>query len=530
MNDETTQHWSKSIVEEAIETRGSTQITCGGWSPSGIFHVGNAREIATCNGINKMLKIKKTESRFIFIIDDTDPLDKIPKIFKKYSNVLKPYLGHPINKTPDPTGETDSYAEHFTSGIVKASKDWGIDVEFIRASELYNSGKYDKYLKLYLQKEEEVQQVIERISGSRLDGFFSVVCGNCGNAKTTKIQDSSNLEEIHYECKTDRMYKGCDFEGSMNYKEHLWKLKWRLDWPARQAFLGVTIEPAGKDHAADGGSIDTTFAIHKEIFGHEPPLMPGYGFIVMRGKKMSGSKDGIPAADLVNFMDPYAFLFMIYRANRKKDIEFKIETAEYGDLIDEFIQVRRAINGKEFNGTTREYEKLKTACELALPRDQWGIIPANVKFSELVLLYQTNFRDRVKLIETLERMEKLDSLDSKEELNARISIINYWLDYLAPESVKFKILDKPPENIKEFWSEEICATWTEVLTATPADAVGKEFLNYLREIVKKKNQDIKQIFEAFYQLLLGKRVGPNAAGLIESIGRESLLEKIRLLC
>ncbi len=530
MKDDTTQHWSKTIAEEAINRMGERQRICGGWSPSGIFHVGNAREMITCNAFNRMLKMRSADSEFIFVIDDTDPLDKIPKIFKKYTNVLKPYLGHPINRVPDPTGEYESYAEYFASGIIKSANDWGIAVRFIRASELYKAGKYDKYLKLYLEKEDTIQEIMEEISGSPLKGFFNVICEGCGNLKTTQITDSSDINSIKYICKTDRMYKGCDFEGTTSIEDRQWKLKWRLDWPARQSFLGVTIEPAGKDHAADGGSIDTTIAIHERVFGKPGPLMPGYGFIVMKGKKMSGSKDGIPAANLINFMDPYSFLFMVYRNNQRRDIEFKLETGEYGDLSDEFVAIRRAMNGKEFYGTDKEFEKLKVAAQLALPEDLYSVIPANIKFSELALLYQTNFKDKSKLINKLRALGKLTDEDDPEELNQRIDRIGYWLENLAPDSMKFEILTSAPENISDFWNEKICAIWKKVLTTTPDNIDNKEFLNHLREITKEQNAEIKPVFKAFYQLLLGKNVGPNAAGLVDSLGRAELLKKIEAIC
>ncbi len=47
------------------------------------------------------------------------------------------------------------------------------------------------------------------------------------------------------------------------------KLTWRVDWPARWAVLGVTVEPLGKDHASRGGSYDTGKRIVREIYGHE---------------------------------------------------------------------------------------------------------------------------------------------------------------------------------------------------------------------------------------------------------------------
>ena len=42
-----------------------------------------------------------------------------------------------------------------------------------------------------------------------------------------------------------------------------------VDWPARWAMLGVSVEPFGKDHATRGGSYDTGARIAR-TFATEP--------------------------------------------------------------------------------------------------------------------------------------------------------------------------------------------------------------------------------------------------------------------
>lgn len=40
---------------------------------------------------------------------------------------------------------------------------------------------------------------------------------------------------------------------------------WKIDWPMRWLYEDVDFEPRGKDHAAPGGSYDTSRVIAKEI-------------------------------------------------------------------------------------------------------------------------------------------------------------------------------------------------------------------------------------------------------------------------
>ena len=273
-------HWSTVIANKAISQYGDNHIICSGWSPSGVYHIGNSKEAVTCHAINMAIKNSGFASKFILILDDFDPLDKIPKDLGEYSKNLRPYLGHPLNRIPDFSGQFDSYAEYFSNGAKEALSSFGIEVEFIKASKLYEDGLYDDFLEIYLNKNEELDILFETISGSKLDSYISIICQNCGNMKTTTCTKIiSNV--IHYQCSSKGMYRGCEFEGKILIDSHEWKLKWRLDWPARQTFLNVTVEPSGKDHSVSGGSVDTSLAIHEKILNRPPPVLEKFGFITM---------------------------------------------------------------------------------------------------------------------------------------------------------------------------------------------------------------------------------------------------------
>ncbi|MFV2015506.1 MAG: lysine--tRNA ligase, partial [Candidatus Heimdallarchaeota archaeon] len=254
------------------------QVVCTGWSPSGVYHIGNSREAVTCQAIHLELLENGADSKFVFVIDDYDPLDKIPFELKPHSKDLRPYLGHPLVHIPDFTGSYDNYAQYFAKGPKQALNDWNFNVKFVNASNLYKDGKYDKYLDIFIEYEDKLQDLMEQITGSRMESLISITCQNCGNAKTTRITESTINRKFVYTCKTDKQYKGCGNVGEMEIRSHEWKLKWRLDWPARQQFLGVTVEPSGKDHSVAGGSIDTANEIHKLIFQKQGPMLLRYGF------------------------------------------------------------------------------------------------------------------------------------------------------------------------------------------------------------------------------------------------------------
>ncbi len=518
--------WAVQVANEATKTFGDTHVICGGWSPSGSFHIGNAREIITGYAIHHQLLLQNSKSKLTFVIDDFDSFDRIPKTLKNFKDKLRPYLGKSIHMIPDPYGEEESYAANFTKTFVDAMEDWGLDIDIKSAYEMYQDGKYDKYLKTYLEKKDEVQKIMEEIAGNQLDSFVNVVCPNCGNLRTTVLLSFEN-DVMEFVCESKNQFKGCGYKGTTKIKDHHWKLKWRLDWPARQNFLKVTVEPAGKDHSVAGGSIDTSLEIHRRIFNSPPPIMPRYGFITMNGKKLSGSKGtGIPAKDLRKLLNPECYFFLVFKNGLRKDVEFNYRSLDYARLVDQFVMARRYLNGYEYPGTERQLEKLKLAVRLALNDDHVSVIPPDIGIAELLLVYQSSLRNVALTIEKFRKMGKITAEDSIDELKERLMQAEYWLDNYAPTSMKFEILETPPEIAKQYWTDEIKQYWIECLHSIQPDMSPEDITLVIRSKAKEMDLPIRSIYQAFYVLLLGKPAGPNASQLILTLGKDYILSSI----
>lgn len=493
-----------------------------------MYHIGNSREAVTCQAIHLELLENDADSKFVFVIDNYDPLDKIPVELKSYSKELRPFLGHPLVNIPDLTGNFDNYAEYFASGPRKALLDWNFEVEFVNASDLYSQGKYDEYLDIFIEHETQVQELMERITGSEMDYFISITCQNCGNAKTTRIKEFTIDRKFIYQCSHNKQYRGCDHEGEIDISSHEWKLKWRLDWPARQQFLNVTVEPSGKDHSVAGGSIDTADEIHDTIFRKKGPNLLRYGFITLGGKKFSGSSGGaLPAAKISDIMPHSAFLYLVYRSDLLKDISFNPQSDEYGILLDEFDVARRMRKNEVFEGREREVEKMSTAAFLAMTEKEKDAIPAKAKFNELVLIHQSSLRKIDATISKLQNMDKIPNESTVIELQSRLPLIEKWIDELAPPNVKFSFLEENPENITEYWSEGIKSLWINTLNQMPNDFTAADFTAKIRKNSTAYDLTPKEFFPPFYQMLLGQNKGPNASNLVEVLGKDALLQRIQ---
>ncbi|MCH8907303.1 MAG: lysine--tRNA ligase [Candidatus Heimdallarchaeota archaeon] len=520
--------WTTVHANEAISIFGDDHVVCSGWSPSGTYHIGNSKEAITCNGFHQELLNQGKNSKFVLVIDDYDPLDKIPSNLKEHKQKLQKYLGHPLIRIPDPFGMAESYAHHFTNGAKTALTDWGFDIEYISATDLYKQGKYDPFLKLYLEKETEIQQLMEQISGSPLGPIVSINCQNCGNQKTTQLKGVSN-EKLHYICVSEKQYRGCGFEGSTDINQHEWKIKWRLDWPARQSFLKVTIEPSGKDHSVAGGSVDTALAVHERIFQHQPPLLLRFGFITIGGKKFAGSEGAPPATIISKIMQPSAFLYLIYRTDLLKDFDFLPQSSEYGNLLDEFDIARRMVLGEKFEGREREEQKMRTAAILAMGEAERKTRPALIKFSELATVYQTSLSNIDKTIEKLDKMGKFPNDSSKVDIRQRLPRLDYWLHNLAPENIKFKILDKLVDDIANYWTPEILDIWKKSINSITSKTSAEDFNTILRSNAEDQGIVAKDFYPPFYQLLIGESRGPNASNLVMALGAEEISKKLEMI-
>ena len=522
-------HWSTVIANKAISQYGDNHIICSGWSPSGVYHIGNSKEAVTCHAINMAIKNSGFTSKFILVLDDFDPLDKIPKDLGEYSKNLRPYLGHPLNRIPDFSGQFDSYAEYFSNGAKEALSSFGIEVEFIKASKLYEDGLYDEFLEIYLNKNEELDTLFETISGSKLDSYISIICQNCGNMKTTTCTKIlSNV--IHYQCSSKGMYRGCEFEGKILIDSHEWKLKWRLDWPARQTFLNVTVEPSGKDHSVSGGSVDTSLAIHEKILNRPPPVLEKFGFITIKGLKISSSKGGaLPANEIHQIIPIPAYLFLIYRSDLMKDINFNPASAEYGKLFDEYDDARRMSKGINFENRKSEVSKLSTAVLLAMHNHNNDFIPASVKFEELALIYQISLRSPSLTIDKLDYMNKLPNSESKIELENRLKLIDHWLSNFAPSNFLVNFLDEPNSDILNYWDDEIYDLWSSTLNGLNQNDSPQKLVNILREKAKINEIPPSKYYSAFYQLVIGNSKGPNAANLVFAIGIDQVVKRLDVI-
>ncbi len=540
-------HWADGFAKQVVEKKGKKEyIVESGITPSGVVHIGNAREILTQYFVYQgILKLGTNKAKFIYIWDDFDRFRKVPK---GVPGEFEKYIGMPLSKVPDPFGCHKSYAEHFESELVEEMRTLNIEPVYMNATELYKKGTFTENIKTALEKTDKVKEILNKFRKEPLaDDWLpiSLYCEKCG--KDSTIINYLGGYKLSYKC-------SCGFENEIDFREvtDAVNMKWRIDWPSRWAYFGVDFESSGKDHKSRGGSWDTAVMLSKEIFGYEPPVGPMYEFIHLKGQKekMSSSKGNIATvSQLLNIYEPELVRF-IYAQRLNKTIFVPFDLDIY-NIYNEFDKCERIYFGVE-EGTRRsdgasfcffpsekrdpfsQSEKkvlenkkerdndLKRRYELSR-MEKYEKCPQRISFSELVLLVQVVPEDNLrKYISKLmmERNIEMSEMDLKLSVE-RVEKAKYWIENYAPADVKIKLVenkievtDNQREGLKEISSllKNKCST--------------EELQKQIFEVAKKRGSGI---FQTAYLVLIGKKQGPKLAMLIDAIGRKKVLERFEEL-
>lgn len=335
-------HWADAKASRVPADR--HQLIATGITPSGPIHLGNMREVMTGDMIYKALKSRGVDAELVYVADDFDPLRKVyPFLPDSYQK----YIGWPVSDIPCPCGEHKSYAEHFLEPFLSAIEELDIHPRIIRTSESYRSGMFTEQIKASLEHAEEIKEILERISGRKLEEGWTPyypICEKCGIiSRATILSHDPENHTVTYRC-------SCGHEGVSDYSKGEGKLVWRVDWPMRWSAYGVTIEPFGKDHASPGGSYDTGKCITKEIYGYEAPIPVTYEWISLKGRGEMHSSKGVVLTirDMLDIVPPEVLRYMIAKTKPDKTIAFDPGMGLLR-LIDEYDRAAAS-------GDSREYE------------------------------------------------------------------------------------------------------------------------------------------------------------------------------
>lgn len=490
---------------------------------SGRVHVGSLRGVAIHGIINEILQERNVPSKFLFEINDFDPMDDCPPELQK---THAEHMGKPLFAVPSPDGLAKNYPEYFGSEFMKVIDRMGFEVEYYRLSDAYREGKFNETIRLALLGADKIREIYREISGSeKADDWLpvNVICPKCGKIGTTKVSDFDK-ETVAFECRDVDWAKGCGETGRTSPFDGNGKLVWKVEWAAKWKVFGVDIEGAGKDHSTKGGSRDTAVAIANQIFDIPNPFDIPYEFFVVAGKKMSSSKGrGASAKEISDLLPTKIARLLFFRKEAKKPIDFEPDGETIPNLFDEYDRLQEAF----FSGDTKraDFARIFELCHIPQER----VFLKNEfrpRFREISFLSQLPHVDLLAKVAEMKGSELTEG--EKEETRLRVQFAEKWIEECAPERYIFKISDELPEAGKDLSvpEKEMLSKILEFFEKN-AEPTGEDVHGFLHDLKRELDINPREIFSPLYRVFLGKDSGPKAGWLLSVLGGECVKKRIK---
>lgn len=496
-------------------------------TPSGRIHVGSLRGVLIHDLIYKALKEQGVNVHFSYVFNNLDPMDGLPTYLdKKWGQ----YMGVPLYKIPSPEKGFKNFAEYFAKEFIEVFNSINCHPEIIWSSELYKSGKMNDVIKLILNNADKVREIYKKVAKTERSPTwfpYNPVCQKCGKIGTTNVFKWDETY-VYYRCEFHMVdwATGCGYEGKVEPINENGKLPWKLDWPAHWKVMGVTVESSGKDHMSSGGSYDMATHFCREILQIEPPdAMGGYEWFTIGGRKMSSSKGiGTSAKEASTILPPEVFRFLLVRTH----IETHLDFDPYGDTIPNlFDDYDRCLNAY--------FLKI----EKNMPQGKQGEVMEDfARIAELSTVrplpkkrvYLPRFRTVANVLknrtdgEAFFEKQKRSKLtkEEKDVLEERITFAKLYLD-------KYNTTDQSSKTTHSFSLNDTQKKFLSLLSQQLKkfqNPTKEELQQIIFSILKDNNFKPKEVFQGFYQVLMGKDFGPKAADLILQRGVKETQKRI----
>ena len=466
------------------------------------------REILTADAVARAVRDAGGDAELIYVADTADPLRKVyPFLDESYSE----WVGHPLAEVPAPEGN-GSYADYFLTPFFEALREVGVAPQVVDNHAAYREGHFADCTRAAVENAGAAREILERVSGRQLPReWFPWTCrdnnGRLVNGHVTKCKWPW-LEFKNAEGKTVRN----------NLAEGEGKLPWRLDWPAKWSWLGVTFEAFGKDHATRGGSFDTGKEIVEAIYGGSPPDHLVYEWIHLKGSGAMHSSTGVAvsAAEMLRIAPPEALRWLVLKPQPQRHIDFDPGLGVL-NLVDDYDRAGQARLAGESGDDSR-------AWELAQVADIPEALPA-VPYRHLLTLAQSRpGLDGV--VETLQLTGELGDVsdDDRDWLERRLDCLGNWLDGPAPDSVRFTLQEQPPQLELESGERSALATLAGLLSKAEWQPQPLHDLFYTAQ--EASGHEAKALFALTYRALLGQQRGPRLGFFLATLEREWVVERL----
>ncbi len=473
-----------------------------GYGPSGLPHIGTFQEVCRTSMVRLAFQqISDIPTRLICFSDDMDGLRKVPGNVPG-QDMLAKNIGMPLTAIPDPFGTHESYAHHNNAKLREFLDSFGFEYEFVSSTDTYKSGRFDAALLKMLGMYEDVKKAVLPLLGPERAATYSPFMPL--SPKTGKVLQVPILE--------NRPDKGTivfeDEDGTRVETPvtggHV-KAQWRPDWALRWYAFDVDYEMAGEDLAS---AADIAGKITELMGGRKPAGFHYKLFLDEHNQKISKSKgNGITIDEWLRYAPNESLAYYLYqKPTSGKKLYFDV----IPKAVDEYLTFAEKLPGQH-----NEPDKmLENAAWYIHGGDIAAVPKVPVSFALLLnLASAANAGDKETMWGFIQRYAPQATPENNPFLDHLVGFaVRYYEDFVKPakkyrlpddrERVALTDLKRRLENLPAQIDSE--AIQTEVFAAGTENGYAKE--------------DLRQWFQAVYEVLIGQSQGPRFGTFIALYG------------
>ncbi len=535
-------HWLDELADKVAEFLSHREkdvyVFNGGLSVSGVQHIGRLRgEILIPEAIRRILEKRGFRIRQLITVYTQDPWKGKKAQREQFPDPdeAKKYTGWPLIKVPDPKGCHKNWVDHYWSDFGPYLKEFtdGM-IEPVTTTSLYQGPLRTLILREILPRREIIRRIINKYRGRKPypEGWIPVepICAQCGRIDTTTALEVSDDGRVRYRC------KNCGYEGWADLSDA--KLNWRLEWASIWKVLGVDFEPFGKDHATPGGSRDSCVDLAVNALGFDPPMGEWYEWVSIRvgGRSMDMTSSGfigITPREWLDIAHPEILRFLYFQTHPHRKIVVDLERIP--QYYDQFYRAERIYFGVE-EADRCEAEYLKRTYELSHPKEPPERMPVQVPYMHASILAQIVGPQNVE--EAINRLRKTGHVKGEpdpysfERIKTLLVKAYNWTIRYAPQGARFEILAEHPgrEVVEALRFKSVFCRLADLLRGLEEwdeERIKQAMIEATEELGRKER---REFYKEFYQVFVGKPMGPRAAPLLSLLKKDFVIERLEYAC
>ena len=514
--------------EASLLPQGRAHVIRDSKTPSGEIPISSLRGPIITDALYRTFKRHGLAVRYIFTIDDYDPMDS--QSMRQKAGMAE-HMGKPFAVIPSPDPSATDFARFHATRFLATFSELGIRPEEIHwMRDLYGSGSLDKQIDLVLRNAAAIREIYARVANVQKDERWlpiGVVCESCGRLGTTEAYDYDG-STVAYECRPDfvEWAQGCGHKGRRSPFKGGAKLYWNLQWCAMWDHFAVTYEEGGKDLLTAGGSRDRANEVYRTVWKKEPPVGLIHEFLNIGGRKMSTSRPdewkslGVAAHELVGIYPPELVRFLMLRTPPKRHIDFDPTGTNLPKLVDEYDRCADAYLTAPESDFAKTWSLSQVDEDHAPPgfRVRFSIIADWLQIPSVEPFREAGDR----------KGAPLTALEGAD-LQRRIALANIWLERWAPAEAKFSVLAELPSDVSltEGQKKYLAEVRKVVGTISDPEAMQQELYEAAKRVGLTQDGKVsRDAFSAIYLAFLGKPNGPKAAWLLTTLDADFVRRRL----